>query len=64
MLAYLLGLIFPPKLGKINGVDDVVLLHAIHQGKVTVYEAEPPDSGVGRIWEWPEGRWREGHRIR
>jgi hypothetical protein len=66
MLAYLLSILFPPrpgKLGKIVGVDTVVLLHAIEQGSVRVYGAESETMGAGRVFEWPYGR-EGGYRRR
>jgi hypothetical protein len=69
MIDYLLSLLFPPrpeKLGRIVGVDTVVLLHAIQQGQVTVYETAMEDEaeGVGAVWEWPYGREYPPRRVR
>lgn len=64
MFDCLLGFLFPPKRGKIHGFESVMLLHAVRQGLVKVYEAEPRESGVGRVWEWPEGRHRKPRRLR
>jgi hypothetical protein len=64
ILENLLEAIFPPKLGKIEGVDDVLRLHGLREGMFTLVPPEPKDSGIGRVWEWPGGRWDKPRRIR
>jgi len=66
MLAYILSKTFPPradKLGKIHDVDAVLRLYAIRAGTLKVEEPEPADTGVGRLFEWPDGRHRKGRRV-
>ena len=62
MIGALLGRLFPPKLGKIEDVDTVLLALAIREGQVEVYQGE--ESKPGRVFEWPDGRHRKPLRIR
>ena len=62
MIDFILGLLFPPKLGKIKDINSVMLAHAIREGKIDGYEGE--DSRPGRVFEWPDGRHRKPRRIR
>jgi hypothetical protein len=58
----LLRLLFPPKLGKIAGHDTVFLLLAIREGRITPVPPEPPESGIGRVFEWSNNRWNQIRR--
>jgi hypothetical protein len=53
MIARILSVLFPPKLGKIENIDTVVLAAAIRNGEAEVYEGE--DSWAGPVFEWRDG---------
>ena len=61
MIAHILGVLFPPKLGKIKDVDTVVLLAAVRNGEIETYEGE--DSWPGPVFEWRDGCWHRQTRL-
>jgi hypothetical protein len=59
MIARILGVLFPPKRGKIADFHTVVLLAAIENGEIETYEGE--DSWAGPVFEWRDG-WHQKSR--
>jgi len=65
ILGAVLGPVFPPSPGKIEGVETVLLLHAIREGHIKVLETDGlhTEEGLGSLIEWPDGRWRPGRKV-
>jgi hypothetical protein len=57
MISWTLGLLFPPKLGKIEDVDSVVLRHQLANGEFEIIDPGPPEAGVSKVRQWREGKW-------
>lgn len=64
MLKVTLYKLFGPKLGRIEDFDSVLRAHALRAGTLKTEVPEPEESGIGRVWEWPEGRHRKPRRVR
>lgn len=58
MITTILSKVFPPKLGKIENSNAVLLSHALRNGLIKTYGPEPLESWAGTVKEWREGRWR------
>ena len=59
----LLGLFFPPKAqGKLENAHGILLMHAIREGHIPTVPPDHPEDGIGRVWEWSNGRWNLLHR--
>jgi hypothetical protein len=61
-MAEILGLLFPPKLGKIENHGPCVTLHLIRTGKIDAIEAEPW-SWAGNTRVWHNDAWREPEEV-
>lgn len=55
----ILSALFPPKMGKIENVQAVVLRHQIETGVIKIFESDTSWAGNTRMWR--NGRW---HQIR
>ena|SRR5271165_1663875 len=60
-LGRFLGMLFPPRLGRIDDPDNFIRYLRIANGELKVYTlAEDPAEGVGTTMEWTPGRWGTG----
>jgi hypothetical protein len=57
VITWTLGLLFPPKLGKIEDVDSVLLRYRLASGELETIDPGPPEGGIAKVLEWRDGRW-------
>jgi hypothetical protein len=62
MMAQILGLIFPPKLGKIENHGPSVTLHLIDTGVINAIEPDPW-SWAGNTRVWHDDAWRHPEEV-
>lgn len=57
MISWTLSLLFPPKLGKIEDVDDVVLRYRLANGEIETIDLGTPEEGIVKVLEWRKDAW-------
>lgn len=59
LIGFLLGKIFPPKLGEMSQseVDCTLRLLSLRSGGFSLVNEGPPEAGVLGLWEWSGKRW-------
>ena len=58
MIAHILAWFFPPALGRIRHIEEVMTRYRVETGELRQVVPDPPGCWAGNVREWSNGRWR------